>query len=831
MSGSRALVLAVLALACTREADPSAADPETSRTADSRRTTTPSAPAQIQVPAPDSTYALPPEEVVAIIDAPPTPQSFVSPDRTRLMLAHYDHLPSIATIARPFARLAGVRIDEKHYAERRTRMYERIEVVDLQAGTSKTLATAPDAQFDPPRWSLDGSRIAWLQWDPDGLRMWVADPVTGDARQLGEHRFNTTLGPGFVWMPGSKDVIAWLVPDGWPAPPPRPEAPAGPTIEDTSGSKAQNRTYQDLLQSPYDEALFEHLVTVQLARISLEDGSVQPLGEPGMYTEAEPSPDGDHLLVSRMKRPFSYAVPYYRFARVVEVWDSGAQVLRTVVDQPVAEEIPIGGVRTGPRGIEWHDQQPATLVWMEALDDGDPKKKVEHRDRLLQHAAPFADVPQALARTQHRMTAVHWTSIEGQALVEEYDRDRKWTTTWLQELSSGTPPRKLVDRSIGDAYGDPGDPVFEVRSDGTVVVPVVDGKIFLSGAGASPDGERPFLDEMTLADGKTARLFEAEEGTHEEFIDFVGATHDALLVWHESPTESPNYYVVRGSAKRQLTRFPDPHPQLTGIEKRILKYARKDGVALSGTLYLPPGYAEGTRLPLVVWAYPREFTDKDTAGQVRASPNRFTRLQGTSPLLFLTQGYAVLSGAAMPVVGDPETMNDTFIEQIVWAAEAAIAAAVKEGVADRDRVGVGGHSYGAFMTANLLAWSDLFRAGIAASGAYNRTLTPFGFQSERRTLWEARDTYVGVSPLFHADKLDEPILLVHGAADNNDGTYPDQSLRLFRALQGNGGTARLVMLPEESHGYAARESVLHAQAEAIAWFDKYVKNPEQGGRN
>jgi dipeptidyl aminopeptidase/acylaminoacyl peptidase len=818
-----------LVLACTGEPEPRVGPPEPAAGNDrTQRTTTP-APPRVEVSPPESTYALPPEEVVAIIDAPATPQSYVSPDRKRLMLAHYDHLPSIATLARPFARLAGIRIDEKHYAERRTKLYEKIEVLDIGTGAAMTVATAPQAQFDPPQWSLDGSTIAWLQWDPDGLRLWVADPDSGEARQVSDRRFNTTIGPGFVFVPGTDEVIAWLVPDDWPAPPAKPETPSGPSIQDTAGAKAPNRTYQDLLQTPFDEALFEHLSTVQLARISLTDGSVHPLGEPGMYTEAEPSPDGKNLLVSRIKRPFSYAVPYYRFPRVVEVWDgAAAKVLRTVVDQPAAEEIPIGGVRTGPRAIEWHDQQPATLVWIEALDDGDPKKKVDHRDRLMQHAQPFADVPQMIARTRHRLMELDWTSVEGKALVGEYDRDRRWTTTWVYDFAANTPERKLIDRSIGDEYGDPGDPVYEQRVDGTVVVPVVDGKIFMAGAGASPEGERPFLAKLSLLDGSSERVFEAEEGTHEEFIDFaLDRSHASFLVWHESPRESPNYFVVTGGTKRQLTRFPDPHPQLTGIDKRILKYKRKDGVDLAGTLYLPPGYEKGTKLPLVVWAYPREYNDKDTAGQVRAAPNRFTRLEGTTPLMFLTQGYAVLMGASMPVVGDPETMNDTFVDQIVWAAEAAIDAAVEEGVADRNRVGIGGHSYGAFMTANILAHSDLFKAGIANSGAYNRTLTPFGYQSERRTLWEAPETYVAVSPLFAADGLEEPVLFVHGAIDDNDGTYPEQSIGMFRALQGNGGTARLVVLPEESHGYAARESVLHVQAEAIAWFDKHVKNPQQ----
>jgi dipeptidyl aminopeptidase/acylaminoacyl peptidase len=384
----------------------------------------------------------------------------------------------------------------------------------------------------------------------------------------------------------------------------------------------------------------------------------------------------------------------------------------------------------------------------------------------------------------------------------------------------------LFDRSRHDRYGDPGRPVQVTLACGTRVVKVEDGSIYLAGSGATPEGDRPFLDRMKLEDKSTERLFQATAESYASFVDFVG-DKGAFVIRRESPKDPPNYFLVEDGKERALTEFPDPHPQLTGIEKKLLTYKRRDGVPLSGTLYLPPDWDGETRLPLLVWAYPIEYRDKKTAGQVRARPNRFTRLAGTSPLMFLTQGYAVLDGAAMPVIGHPETMNDTLIPQLVQAAKAAIDAVVKEGVADRDRVAISGHSYGAFMTANLLAHSDLFRAGIARSGAYNRTLTPFGFQSERRTLWEGRDAYIKVSPLFSADKIDEPLLMFHGEDDNNSGTYPLQSKRLFHAIKGLGGTARLVMLPKESHGYRARESILHVLAESFEWLDTHVKSPKK----
>lgn len=784
------------------------------------------APAATALPVTGPGYRAPSADVVEIVDAPPTPRVSVAPDGSRMGLFTYETLPGIDMVTRPFERLAGLRIDAERHGRRRTRWVREVSIVTLADGTKTPVDLPAGARITRPAWSPDGKHLAFTLDGAEGLELWVADASTGKARRLGSVRLNDVLGSAFTWMPGSGALLVREVPPDHPPPPQRPSVPAGPVLEDTSGKAATNRTYQDLLQDAADEVMFEHFATSRLAFVDLE-GNARPLGEPGLVYWADPSPDGKYVLTERLRRPFSYTVPYYRFARVIEVLDAKAKVVRRVADQEVADEVPIQGVRTGPRSVQWQPHQPASLVWTEALDGGDPRKEVDHRDRLMSHAAPFADTPEERLRVQHRLTGVEWTELPGQALVTEYDRDRRWVTTRLHGLDApGDEPKVLFDRSSRDVYADPGDPVTKVLPDGTEVAIVDDGHLFLAGDGASPEGDRPFLDRYELASGKTERLLQSEGEQHAMFIDFVGGGHDAFVVRREAADKPPNFFVQGVDGERSLTELPDPHPQLTGIRKQILSYTRRDGVPLSGTLYLPPDYEEGQRLPLLIWAYPLEYNDGDTAGQVRAAPRTFTRLSGTSPLMFLTQGYAVLGNAAMPVVGDPETMNDTFIDQVVWSAEAAIDAAVEAGVADRDRVGVAGHSYGAFMTANLLAHSDLFRAGIARSGAYNRSLTPFGFQSERRTLWEATDTYVEVSPLFAADRIDEPLLLVHGLVDNNSGTYPDQSKRLFRAMQGTGGTARLVMLPGESHGYTARESVLHVLAESFEWLDRHVKNAE-----
>jgi len=171
--------------------------------------------------------------------------------------------------------------------------------------------------------------------------------------------------------------------------------------------------------------------------------------------------------------------------------------------------------------------------------------------------------------------------------------------------------------------------------------------------------------------------------------------------------------------------------------------------------------------------------------------------------------------------------NDTFVEQLVSSAEAAVNAVVERGVVDPEKIAVGGHSYGGFMTAHLLAHTKLFKAGLARSGAYNRTLTPFGFQGEERTFWEATPTYIRLSPFAHAKKIAEnkrPLLLIHGENDENSGTHPMQSERLYNAVKGMGGIIRLVKLPFERHGYRARQSIMHALYEQDMWLQTYVES-------
>jgi dipeptidyl aminopeptidase/acylaminoacyl peptidase len=776
-------------------------------------------------------YQTPPDDIVSIIDAPPTPVASLGPGRRFVALVHYESHPPVALLARPFLPLAGIRVDPAIAGRQRTRRLTGISVLSVSDGQIRQLELPIGKSVSIPVWSPDGHRLAFTVDESDGIGVWVADAQTATAREVPGLRVRDVLG-GDPTAPGS--TVRWsrdgdsLLVLGAPGPvPDLGSEPIQPHIEEVAGRHSQMATFQDLLSTDADADRFEALATTVPLRVDPVTGAATTLGPPGLYYQLVDSPDGRHLLVYRLKRPFSFRVPYPYFARTVEIWSYRGELERVIADLPVSDEVPRQGVPTGPRMVSFEESVPASLAWVEALDGGDPQVEAEHRDQVLRLAAPFADEPRVTTLIQHRCLGWFDMAEPGQLLVTEHDRDRRWLTTRLTDLSSDQPGRVIFDHSADEAYADPGSPLLTVHPDGTRTVLQDGNHIYLRGDGASPEGDRPFLDRLNLTDLTTQRLFRSPADGYEQVLGFLAGDREHVLVWHESRTEPPNLAVAtlnNGLQRRQLTSWPDPHPQLTGMDKRLLSYDRGDGVQLTGLLHLPPGYDEQTDgpLPLVIWAYPLDFSDAATAGQVRGTTERFTRLNASEPIWFVLRGYAVLQAATMPVIGDPETMNDTYVEQITAAASAHITALTKMGIADPTRVAVGGHSYGGFMTANLLAHTDLFTAGIARSGAYNRSLTPFGFQTERRNFWEATPVYDRVSPFRYADKITAPLLLIHGARDANSGTFPIQSERLFQAIQGTGGTARLVILPHESHGYLARESVLHVLAEQLGWLERWL---------
>jgi dipeptidyl aminopeptidase/acylaminoacyl peptidase len=785
-------------------------------------------------------YTEPDADIVSIIDAPPPPVTLTAPGGNYVALVEYEAYPPIASLARPYLPLAGLRLDPVIAGRQRTRRLTGLSVLSLPGGALTRLPLPEGASVSVPTWAPDGRRMAFTVDEPDGIAVWVADAAAGTASPVPGLRVRDVLGgdPATVaaavrWSRDGASLLALGTPA---SPPPLPDGVIEPQAEETAGKRSQMATFQDLLRTAADEDTFEALATTVPLRVDPESGAAKELGPPGLYHSLHESPDGAHLLVYRLTRPFSFRVPWPYFTRRAEVWTAAGVPERVIADLPVSDEVPRQGVPTGPRDVSWAEAEPARLLWTEALDGGDPLAQAEHRDQVMTLAAPFAGPdarPERCGLVQHRCLGWQDLAEPGRVLVTEHDRDRRWLTTRLSDFSesdsaSSAQGRVIFDRSADDAYADPGMPMVTLRPDGSRVVLQDGPSVYLRGEGSGPDGDRPFLDRLDLETGAVTRLFSCPADAYEVVIGFVAGRRDLVLTWRETPAQPPSLFTAAlpaaDSGRTRLTDWPDPHPQLTGLERRLVSYDRGDGVQLTGMLYLPPGYDRDRdgRLPLVIWAYPLDYGDAAVAGQVRGSTQRFTRLQATEPTWFVLRGYAVLSAATMPVIGDPETMNDTYVEQITAAAAAHIRALDEEGLIDPARVAVGGHSYGAFMTANLLAHTDLFAAGIARSGAYNRTLTPFGFQTERRSFWEAPEVYDRMSAFRYADKITAPVLLVHGALDANPGTFPIQSQRLFQAIQGNGGTARLVVLPHESHGYAARESVLHLLAEQFGWVDRWL---------
>jgi dipeptidyl aminopeptidase/acylaminoacyl peptidase len=779
-------------------------------------------------------YQTPANDIVAIIDAPPTPAASLAPGRRFVAFVHYESHPPVAHLAKPYVALGGLRLDPSIGGRQRTRRLTGLSVIAVPAGQQRPIELPEGKSVSVPTWACDGRRFAFTLDEPDGIAVWVADAQAATAAEVPGLRVRDVLGgdptSGGSTVRWARDGSTLLV-LGSPAPPgPLPSEPIEPRLEDAAGKHTQMATYTDLLRTDADADLFEVLATTVPLRVDPDSGAVTELGEPGLYYHMSESPDGRHLLVYRLQRPFSFRVPFPYFARRVEVWTADGELERIIADLPVSDEVPRQGVPTGPRLVSWEESMPASLVWTEALDGGDPMVKAEFRDELSRLAAPFDESPQPSVRVEHRCLGWYDMAAPGELMITEHDRDRRWLTSRLTDLAAPQDSRVIFDHSVDEAYLDPGTPMMTIHPDGTRTLLQDGHQIYLRGDGSSPEGDRPFLDRLDLSDLSTKRLWHSPADAYEQVLGFAGDDREMLLIWHESRTDPPNLAVTRldtAGESTPLTFWPDPHPQLTGMEKRLLSYERGDGVKLTAMLHLPPGYDRDRdgRLPLVIWAYPLDYSDPGTAGQVRGTTERFTRLTASDPVWFVLLGYAVLQGATMPVIGDPETMNDTYVEQISAAAAAHVQAVADMGIADLQRVAVGGHSYGAFMTANLLAHTDLFAAGIARSGAYNRSLTPFGFQTERRNFWEATSVYDNVSPFRYANKITTPLLLIHGELDANSGTFPIQSERLFQAIQGTGGTARLVILPHENHGYIARESVLHMLAEQFGWLERWLAEP------
>ena len=780
-------------------------------------------------------YRLPHADILRLADYELAPAVSMDTKKEYMLLKYRSTYKTLADLNEEEIGLAGARINSAANIAASVRYFNNLKIRKINHTDKEPLQVA--GLPDNPRianvvWSPDETMVAFTHTALEGVELWVLRIASAKATRLTPPVLNGNLGNPVCWFRDNNYLLARMLPaNRQPLTDAKKNIPTSPIISTSDGEKAQNRTYQDLLKNPTDEANFVTVATSELHKIDLT-GKTELFKPADMYCETTFSPDGNYLLIGTLHKPFSYLVPFYRFPQTTVVYSSQGEKIRTVNETPLSEALPKGfmAVPTGKREMRWRSDAPATLFFVESLDNGDPQTEAEHRDALYLWNASFADAPVLMTKTKLRFCNIYWGD-ETTAAVDDYWYDTREMRTYLINPSEkDQTPRLLFERNFQDIYADPGS--FEMRKNkyGKYVLAIENGNIYLIGEGYTVDGKFPFIDELNLADGNTTRLYQSKcVNEIEEIFSIEDFQVGNVLVRIESKTEYPNYYfrnIKRENALTQLTFFPNPFKSIENVRKEVIKYRRKDGVELSGTLYLPFGYdeAQKEKLPLLIWAYPAEYKDKQSAGQTTSNPNEFTFPYYGSFVYWVARGYAVMDNAAFPIVGEGgDEPNDTFVEQLVANAEAAIDAVDALGIIDRSRVAVGGHSYGAFMTANLLTYSDLFACGIARSGAYNRTLTPFGFQSEQRTYWEAPDVYNKMSPFINADKMKTPLLLVHGEADNNSGTFTLQTERYFQALKGLGAPARLLILPKEKHSYEARENILHLLWEQDEFLEKHLR--------
>ncbi|MBP1677709.1 MAG: hypothetical protein H6Q20_2268 [Bacteroidetes bacterium] len=779
-------------------------------------------------------YQLPPESILKLADYQRPPAVTIDSHNEYMLLTYRNTYKTLDDLNQTEISLAGLRVNPVTNISSSASYLNNLKIRKVKDNEPVQVKGLPDnPRITYLSWSPDETKVAFTNTTDKGVELWVMEFATAQATRLTDAVVNANLGNPINWFRDSKSILIRLLPAQRPALiDPKKALPEGPTISVSDGEKAQNRTYQDMLKNPTDEANFVTLTTAELYKVELS-GKKTLFKTADIYAGENFSPDGNYLLITTIRKPFSYIVPLNRFPQQTVVYDLSGNAVKTVNDVPLTEVMPKGfmAVRTGKRSLNWRADEPATLFYAEALDKGDPKNEVPFRDAVYTWKAPFDKTPELLTKTELRFSGIVWGNASIAVLMEEWYDTRRVKTSLFNPSALSQGLKLVSDRNYQDIYSDPGN--FETRKNqyGRYALTIDGDRIFLVGDGFTPKGQFPFIDELNVKTLKTKRLYQSGyTDKMEEILDITDVTKGEVLVRLQSKNEYPNYF-IRNLKKRiapiQITHFQNPFESIAHVYKELIKYKRADGVELSGTLYLPAGYDRKTKtekLPLLIWAYPAEYKDKNSAGQSAANPNEFTFPYYGSFVYWVTRGYAVLDDAAFPIVGEGKTEpNDTFVEQLVANAKAAIDAVDSLGYINRRKVAVGGHSYGAFMTANLLTHSNLFACGIARSGAYNRTLTPFGFQSEQRNYWESADVYNAMSPFMHADMMKTPILLVHGEADNNPGTFTLQTERYFQALKGLGAPARMVILPKEQHSYVARENILHLLWEQDSFLEKYLK--------
>jgi dipeptidyl aminopeptidase/acylaminoacyl peptidase len=780
------------------------------------------------------TYQKPSATILALADYERAPSVSMDSKKEYMLFSYRSTYKTLDDLNQDEMRLGGLRINPITNISSSANYISNLKIRKVTDKTETQISGLPEnPRITNISWSQNEKKIAFTNTIATGIELWVIDVASASAKKLTDANLNANLGNPFNWMKDNETLLVKMLPKNRPALiDSKKDLPKGPTVSSSDGSKSQNRTYPDLLKNKTDETNFETLMSSELYKVTLS-GKTDFFKAGDLYAGESFSPDGNYLMLTTVQKPFSYIVPYNRFPLKTTVYDASGKEVKVVNEVPLSEVIPKGfsSVRKGKRSMGWRGDKPATLSYVVALDEGDQAKKADFRDELFSWNAPFNTEPTSLIKTQQRYAGLIWGNENLAIVYDDWYDTRNQKTYLINPSNPNQAPKIISDRNSQDIYSDPGN--FETKRNeyNRYVLAVENNNAYLIGDGFTKDGQFPFIDEFNLGTLKTKRLYTSTfKDKKEELQSIEDFKKGDVLVQIQSKNEFPNYYFRNIKSKKltPLTNFKNPFESIKNVYKEVIKYKRKDGVDLSGTLYLPDGYdrtKKAQKLPLLIWAYPEEFKDKNSAGQNNKNPNEFTFPYYGSFVYWVTKGYAVLDDASFPIIGEGTIEpNDTFMTQLVDDAAAAIDAVDKLGYINKKKVAIGGHSYGAFMTANLLTHCDLFACGIARSGAYNRTLTPFGFQSEQRNYWDVPGIYNEMSPFMTADKMKTPLLLVHGDADNNPGTFTLQSERYFQALKNLGAPVRLVLLPKEAHSYVAKENILHLLWEQDQFLEKYLKN-------
>ena len=792
--------------------------------------------AALQLNAQDNnTYKKPPKEIEDLVMAKPTPAVDIDSKANWMILMERSSFPGIEELAEPELRIAGLRIDPVNFGPSRGSHFISLQLKNINTKTMVDIKGLPNnMKAGNVQWSPDETQFAFTNATATGIDLYRVSLAEKKAYKVNKTPLNMVLagtrGEPYSWL-GNTMLLYRAVVNDISKLPPKHSAPTGPNIQESNGKSGASRTYEDLIKTPYDEQLFEFYATSQIIKNDFTNEI--KVGTPAIYTRINTSPDRNYIMVSKLNKPFSYLVPSNGFPATVEVLTIDGLSKKVLANNPSSEGNPIGfdDASPYPRDFGWRSDEPSTIYYVQALEKGLGRTKAPFKDVVYTITPDDKSTSKELFKTRMRFRNIIWGNNQLAWVTETMNATRKVRID-IFNPSTGSLD-SLFERSSNDAYNDIGTPVtIKNTFDENVLYTIANNtRVLLTAEGASPEGAMPFIQLYDIKEKKGKILWRCQAPLYEEVAKVIDPEKMVFITLRQSQTEVPDYY-IHDLRKKSLTGIPisdfkNPYAMLEGVKKEKISYKREDGINLTADLYLPKNYnkEKDGKLPVLIWAYPREYKSASDAAQVRGSKYTFTRINYGSPIFWVTQGYAVMDNTEMPIVGEGgQEPNDNFIPQLYLNAHAAIQAVANLGVGDSNRVAVGGHSYGAFMTANLLAHTHLFKAGIARSGAYNRTLTPFGFQAEERTYWEAPDVYFKMSPFSYADSIKTPLLMIHGEADDNPGTFPIQSERLFNAVKGHGGTVRLVYLPYEAHGYAAKENILHMLWEQNSWLDKYVKN-------